>query len=247
MPQRYAFPVAVLNRCTVLTDAEAKAIVAALQTQASRDFARVWGIDAALTFVPKASTTGWQGKWNLLLLDDSDTAGALGYHDMTPEGLPLGKVFAGTDLKYGYKPSVTASHELLEQLLDPYINLTAEEPKRGWFVAYEACDAVEDDALGYAIGGVQVSDFVTPEFFDHTAAGRKGEKFSFRGNVHAPFALAPGGYEGVWVPGKGWTQRTAKKDGTAVADRPKVGSRRERRFATSRALENDTAWERSVP
>ena len=32
----------------------------------------------------------------MLVLDTSDQAGALGYHDVTPQGLPLGKVFAKT-------------------------------------------------------------------------------------------------------------------------------------------------------
>lgn len=229
MSARDAHAVAVLNRCTVLDDTDAKAIVAALQTQVTRDFAKAWGIDGRLSFVPKAKTTGWQGKWNLLLLDTSDEAGALGYHDLTPEGLPLGKVFAKTDQAYGQKVSVTASHELLEMLLDPHINLCAEDTKRGVFAAYEASDAVEADELGYDIAGVTVSDFVTPEYFDPAAQGRPNTQFSFRSNVHAPFTLAPGGYESVYVSGKGWTQHTAREGGAKVADRPKVGSRRERR------------------
>ena len=57
-------------------------------------------------------------------LDDSDQASALGYHDMTSEGLPLGKVFGTTNLKFGTNWTVTASHELLEMLGDPSINLT---------------------------------------------------------------------------------------------------------------------------
>lgn len=241
MTSSRAHAVAVLNRSTVLSDSDASAIVAALQIQASRDFAAVWGIDAKLTFIPKAQTTGWEGKWNLLLLDTSDEANALGYHDLTPEGLPVGKVFAKTDLQYRAVVSVTASHELLEMLLDPFISLCAEDPKRGVFVAYEASDAVEADELGYAINGVTVSDFVTPAFFDPTATGRKGETFSFKRHVHAPFELAPGGYESVYVPGRGWTQHTARDAGARASDRPRVGSRRERRRAPT--LE----WQNSQP
>jgi hypothetical protein len=229
MPSRRAHSVAILNRSSVISDADAEKIVEALQVQASRDFAAVWGIDARLNFVPSTSTKGWQGKWNLVLLDTSDEANALGYHDLTPEGLPVGKVFAKSDAQYGAKVSVTCSHELLEMLLDPYISLCAEDPARGVFVAYEASDAVEADELGYDIDGVTVSDFVTPEFFDPTAAKRKGERFSFRGNVAKPFELAHGGYESIFVPGRGWTQRTARSEPSAL-DRPRVGSRRERRM-----------------
>jgi hypothetical protein len=42
----------------------------------------------------------------------------VGYHDLTNEGLPLGKVFAGSDMVNGYNWTVTASHELLEMLID---------------------------------------------------------------------------------------------------------------------------------
>jgi len=49
-----------------------------------------------------------------VILDDSDQAGALGYHDLTSDGLPIGKVFAASDLKAGTSWTVTASHELLE-------------------------------------------------------------------------------------------------------------------------------------
>jgi hypothetical protein len=239
MPGQHAFPVAILNRSTVLSDADAEAMVPALQRQASEDFAGVWGIDAELSFLRTDQLTGWEGKWNLVLADTSDEANALGYHDLTPDGLPLGKVFAKSDALAGAQVSVTASHELLEMLLDPYINLTAQDPARGYFVAYEACDAVEADAIGYTLDGVLLSDFVTPEFFDPTAAQRPGERFSFRGNVSKPFELATGGYEIIWVPGQGWTQNAAPAEGPQALDRPRVGSRRERRAAPTEE------WQRS--
>lgn len=231
MPARIAHKLAVLNRSTVLSDSEVHAISSALQKAVSRDFAKAWGIDASMKFIGARTMTGWEGRWNLLVLDDSDVANALGYHDVTPEGLPLGKVFAGTDLKYGAKVSVTFAHELFEMLLDPWISLCAEDSRRGVFVAYEASDAVEADELAYDVDGVAVSDFVLPAFFDPTALGRAGAEFSFGGHVHRPFELAPGGYELLYIPGRGWTQRTARKveEGELSSDRPRVGSRRERR------------------
>src|SRR5262245_48266858 len=92
--------VAVINASTVVQDNEAQATVPALQTQVHRDFAPAWGIDADLTFVPKGSQPAVDTWW-LVILDNSDQAGALGYHDITSQGLPLGKVFAGTDRQYG--------------------------------------------------------------------------------------------------------------------------------------------------
>jgi hypothetical protein len=115
--------VSVINASTVLTDSDVQAVVPALQTQVHRDFAPAWGVDADLTFVGSGATPP-SGTWWLSILDNSDQAGALGYHDLTPDGLPLGKVFAGSDLQLGFKWTVTASHELLEMLGDPDIDLS---------------------------------------------------------------------------------------------------------------------------
>ena len=75
----------------------------------------IWGVDADLVFVPLGEKPP-KGDWWVVILDDSDEGGALGYHDVTDEGLPLGKVFAGTDILYGISWTVTASHEILEML-----------------------------------------------------------------------------------------------------------------------------------
>ena len=118
MPQFAPIQISVINASTVVTDDDVRPVVDALQRQVSNDFLAAWGVDARLTFVPTSSMPP-PGTWWLSILDDSDQAGALGYHDLTPDGLPLGKVFAATDLKYGSQWSVTASHELLEMLADP--------------------------------------------------------------------------------------------------------------------------------
>ncbi len=207
--------VAIFNASHAMADADAATIVGALQVQVDRDYAAWYGGSATLRFVP-FGTDPPADAWGLGLFDNSDQPGALGYHDVTKGGLPLGKAFVGTDLQYGYKPSVTISHELLEMLADPAINTTVfvqSSAVHGRLYAYEICDAVEADALGYEIDGVLVSDFVTPHWF----ASFHGQQYSFKGNVHAPFQLAPGGYIGIYdVWGRGWRQETASSQ-TAAA------------------------------
>jgi hypothetical protein len=100
-------------------------------------------------------------RFQIVLTDDPDQAGALGYHEMTRNGTPLGKVFAGLDIRSGSSWTVTLSHELLEMLADPWINWCAEGSD-GRIYALEVCDAVESDSLGYEIDGVLVSDFIGP-------------------------------------------------------------------------------------
>ena len=224
--------VAVINASTVVADADVQAAVPALQTQVSRDFASAWGIDAELSFVPSGATPP-AGIWWLTILDNSDQAGALGYHDVTPDGLPLGKVFAGTDLQSGSSWTVTASHELLEMLADPEINLTVfaqADNTSGRLYAYEVCDACEADSLGYSINGTLVSDFVFPAWFE-TSRAASSAQFDFGKKITAPLQLLAGGYIGVFdvTSGQGWTQITAAGAARTYSMRAPVGSRRERR------------------
>src|SRR6266571_4314023 len=67
------------------------------------------------------STAEKDTSWWLVILDTSDVADALGYHDFTPAGRPIGKVFAQSDIMDNLEWTVTASHELLEMLADPDI------------------------------------------------------------------------------------------------------------------------------
>ena len=232
MPTLDPIPISVINASTVLADSDIEPVVEALQQQVTRDFRPPWGIDARLSFVPKGATPPGDTWW-LTILDDADQAGALGYHDLTTEGLPLGKVFAGTDLKYGYTWSVTASHELLEMLADPNINLTVfvqSSDTAGKLYAYEVADACEADENGYKIGDVLVSDFVFPAWFeDFRTEG--STQFDQTNKITLPFQLLAGGYIGVFDvnSGSGWHQVTAEKHPTSMQLRGNVGSRRERR------------------
>src|SRR5882672_8318647 len=105
--------IAIGNRSSVLKDASVEAMVVALQKQVTDDFRPIWGGGADLVFVPSKKKAP-KDAWWLMVLDTSDQADALGYHDVTAAGLPLGKAFAKSDLDAGYTPSVTVSHELLE-------------------------------------------------------------------------------------------------------------------------------------
>jgi hypothetical protein len=101
----------IINQSTVVSDSDIKDYTEALQIQVTRDFSQHWNINCVLTFVPKGQTPD-PNQWWLVVLDDSNVQNALGYHDLTPKALPLGKVFAKTDLQYGDAVSVTMSHEL---------------------------------------------------------------------------------------------------------------------------------------
>jgi hypothetical protein len=204
MPSNVAL--AVENKSSVLTDAQVRAAIPALQHQVSYDFMPYWNEGARLVWVPKGSAPP-SGAWVLSFLDDSDQAGALGYHDVTADNTPLLKVFAKTDQANGLSWTITASHEILEAIADPWIN-AAWQTSNSEFYALEVGDPVEADKLGYKIGSVLVSDFILPAWF---VKGLKVPKYDFAGHLKGPLTVASGGYVSIFVSGKGWTEKQMRR------------------------------------
>ena len=227
-----ALPViAITNASTCLTDAQVAAAIPALQRQVTLDFKAYWELDSELTFLPKEEllTDGW---WQICVTDNPDQAGALGYHELTSGGTPLGKVFAALDIQTGGSWTVTLSHELLEMLADPWINWCAQGSD-GKVYALEVCDAVEADKLGYKIDGVLVSDFITPSWFEPT----RTDRVDFKRRISKPLQLASGGYISVLDQEGRWTQITAQDVGAVSIP---LGSRRQRRTM------GKSGWRRSL-
>ena len=189
--------IACFNQATVPLGVDFDKLVATLQQFLDQIFVPVWGTPASLV-----KTTGFRkGAWALAFLDAADVANALGYHDLTPDGLPLSKVFVRTTLGAGQKVSVTAGHELAEMMVDPAINLCSTGPNNRMY-AYETADAVEEEE--FQLNGVALSDFVYPSWFE---IFRKpgSTRFDHLNKVNRPFQILPGGYMPVFVNGK-WTQ-----------------------------------------
>jgi hypothetical protein len=184
------FPtIAFVNLATVPLGIDLRRLVAALDKQLQRDFAPIWGYPAALYVAEKPKPSDWQ----IVFLDDSDAADALGYHDLTKDGQPVSKVFVKATIAAKQKVSVTASHELLEMLIDPGAQMWAQN-NNGRFYAYEVCDAVEDEE--YVIDGVAVSDFVYPSFFESWHQPMS-TRFDHLEKVSRPFQTLQNGYQVV--------------------------------------------------
>jgi hypothetical protein len=137
------------------------------------------------------------GAWNMILLDDSTVAGALGYHeDEQGADIPFSDVFVKTALEDGAAPSEVASHEALEMLVDPYVDKPRTTTHRDKLYIVEVCDPVQ--GCGYDVGapegretGVIVADFCLPAWF---GLDEEGTEMSFRNSVPKAFELAPEGY-----------------------------------------------------
>ena len=115
--------VSVINASTVVTDDECRTAGRRAAAAGIAGFRSGLGHRRDVGLRAEGGTPA-AGTWWLSILDNTDRAGVLGHHDLTPDGLPVGKSFAGTDKHYGHSWTVTASHELLEMLADPDINLT---------------------------------------------------------------------------------------------------------------------------
>ena len=211
-------------------DADLAAIVAALQVQATRDFAPLFQVDCVVTTAKEASPDAWV----IGLFSDPDQPGALGYHDTTPTGLPLAKVFPKLDAQDGSALSVTISHELLEMLADPLLSKAVQSPD-GKFWAYEVCDAVENDQ--YLIDKVPVSNFVTPQYFEPPPSSI-GILLDQMGLLKTPYEVRPGGYMQYFASG-GWHQ-VLHKETARRSYRVKTSGRTARRVARTRVVDATT-------
>jgi len=217
--------------------------VKALQKQLARDFTPVWGITAELSVVPQGEALP-RDAWWLTLHDTSDRADDLGYHDVTRAGLPLGKAFVRSAQGDGTPWSVVLSHELLEMLIDPYINLAAviKQPKPGRLYGYEVCDPCRSDR--YRIDGVWVSNFLHPAWFEAERPPR-GTRFDHMRRIGKPLALRPGSYAIFNDLGdrKSWRM---KERGTRGEGHPRPGTRIARRAEAPARLKRSKAKVRPV-
>lgn len=173
-------------------------LVKALQSFANI-FSKVWGAASVVSL----QRTVRPGNWGMVFVDDPDVAGALGYHDLTKSGMPLSKIFVKTTRDNGDEVSVTASHELVEMLIDPGIQMIAQNLKTGVMYAYEVADAVE--AEEFLVEGVPMTNFQYPSWFE--SFRKKGScKFDHLGTCKQPFQINKGGYMSIVQPNGNWNQ-----------------------------------------
>ena len=187
--------IAVFNKAKTPLGVDFRALVVAMQKYVDRCVAPVWGTPAKLV-----RTTGFRkNHWAMVFLEVADSPGALAYHDLTPDGLPLAKVFVKTTLKDDALVSVSATHELVEMLVDPALNLLTTGPHPKTVYAYESADPVEE--LSFKVNGIPMSNFVYPSYFeDFHKSG--SVPFDHMRKVKKPFQILSGGYQSIFKNGK---------------------------------------------
>lgn len=161
----------------------------ALQRQVLEHFFPAWGVSS---IVRAAAVSGPAGDddWVLELRKVPTVNGALGVHQVTATGMPLMFDFPLLDAQDGVPWTVTASHEVLETLADPWLRRGVQDDDGTWW-AVEICDAVEMDT--YVIDGVMVSNFCLPAWGEPPSS-RPGVRYDHLGLCGRPWEVREGGY-----------------------------------------------------
>ena len=195
--------IAIVSETNQVTSTDLQRVAGALDKQAKRDFADPWGVSASVN--PFASLDDVPTDyWPVIIRDDIGFEGAAGIH-LDKDGQPFALVQSGAEW------SLTASHEVLEMLADPFGNrlVAGKSPKKGQgrvnFLV-EVCDPSEAAQFAYTVNGVLVSDFYFNSFFDPVKSS--GVRYSFTGALPKPRDIVRGGYLSWMVPETGeWFQK----------------------------------------
>lgn len=169
--------ISIANVSQRITAAEFKTAVHAIERQVHEDFAPLWGMDASIRVIQvdrntKPDPDAALSDALIYVGEIGDDPGApdeaVGYHAGNLRGIPYGFVFQDIAKKTGEQWTTTLSHEVLELIADPEVNLYVLGPhpsKRRKLAlrCYEVCDPVQGDT--YTIDTIEVSNFVTPLYF----------------------------------------------------------------------------------
>jgi hypothetical protein len=215
--------IACVNKASVDLGIPFEELTVVMQKCFDEHFLPIWGYPVRLYNTDKPKPSDWE----FIYFDDADSAGALGYHELTHNGQPISKIFVKTTLAVHELVSVTASHELFEMVIDPLANLWAEAPD-GTEYAYEMSDPVEEDT--FLVDGIRMSNFVHPAWFE-PFKHPSGTKFDHLGLLKKPFSMTKGGYTII------------KKKGKVIQE---YGSKaKEKRFARENRLNHRSEYRKS--
>jgi hypothetical protein len=171
--------------------AEIQSVAAALQIQVDKHFGPLWNVAATISPFSALSAVP-AGFWPMIVRESIDDPNDAGYH-LDENNQPYALI------QYAADWTLTASHELLEMLADPFgsrlvAGPSADPNKPDDQVRYlvEVCDPVESSDYAYTVNGVVVSDFFTPDY--HNPTGSAKARYDYMGHLNAPRQVLDGGY-----------------------------------------------------
>jgi hypothetical protein len=204
--------VALVSDDSEISLSDLTTVAAALQKQVARDFGPIWNVRANVGAFAKLEDMPLD-YWPIIIRSKLDRAGAAGYHE-DDLGEPCSLVLLTDDW------SVTASHEMLEMLADPWgrhlvAGPSPQDPDRRVKFLVEVCDPCSNES--YQVDGIAVSDFYTPNYFDPVSTSQV--RYSFNGTLTAPRQVLEGGYLAWHDPASNTWWHRSWFDGTAATDK----------------------------
>ena len=203
--------IAVTNQKTSgVTDDAIREAIPALQHQVNYHFQLYWNAGCRLGFVPDEKHIP-EKSWHLNILGGQSPVDRMGGLHTTWDGQPSLEVYAEEDAEHDRLWTVTASHEILETLADPWASCCwwVDDGKEAMFVSLEVCDPVGAEAYTYEIDGVSVCNFVLPKWF----IPGSNRKYDYLGKCKEPLQVLPGGLI-TKLTTKGW--QYLRHDGTKI-------------------------------
>lgn len=174
---------------------------------------------------------------------------ASAFHYAEHGGIPCGFVFPEIAAKNKVTWSVLLSHEVLELIIDPDVNLLVggvlPGGKHTVLVAYEVCDPVQSTT--YELDGVKVGNFVTPQFFKIKPRRRgRFENTNYLNEPLRPFDVVQGGCYWYFDPATSkWAMYPRATDGAFSKIRDHLGDvpRSRRRIARFVRSASESQWQ----
>lgn len=182
------------------------AATAAIQIQVHDHLKPAWGKDAILTAF-KSEKDVPTGYWKVWIQDELEYD-VYGYHAVDNNNVPFAK------LRYSDAWTVVLSHELVEMLVNPYVDFVLssevfEDGEGEEELLVEVADPAQDNRNGYLVNGIKVSDFYLPSYFNVSGTTLTG-KYSYTGAITQPKELLEGGYYSFKTRlGEWWQARKA--------------------------------------
>jgi hypothetical protein len=175
----------------------------ALTVQIQRDFGPIWGVDAKVVTIDPSLPIPHDG-WRIVVMNACGGAtsldpGHLWWDTRYSFFRPHAWVFYNGTESWIH----AASHECLEMLANPFLKRFVRGPApvapfEEVLYSVEVCDPCPIADISYRINDKVVADFVRPEYFDQSNAGKPNVKYSFLKTVTEPLKPVLGGSQNVY-------------------------------------------------
>jgi hypothetical protein len=192
--------IALISHSSVISQSDLDDFVPHYQAYVDQLLRNAYEVEAQI--VAPANGRKPHHAWAMYFADQLNQPEAAGYHSDSHHQ-------PAAYIDVGEEPLFTGSHELAEMLVDPSGNSLYPAPSpdpadngKEVQILDEVCDPCEDASFGIDVGGVPLSDFITPGYGTGSAT-----PYDAAGKLTTPREVAVNGYIS-WIDEHVWKQAT---------------------------------------